>query len=120
MAALFPSVAGRRPAAPAPKFTASQHNPLRPLALSPPVRRCLAPGGRGGWWCLRGFAELRVSRMPSERLERSPMSRAPSLRRRLLVAFAGAMLLLGAMSAAARTESYGELGHFGEAGTGPG
>jgi len=44
----------------------------------------------------------------------------PSLRLRLLPAFAGAMLLLGAMSAAARTESYGELGHFGEAGTGPG
>jgi len=45
---------------------------------------------------------------------------APSLRRRLLVALAGAMLLLGATSAAARAESYGELGHFGEAGTGPG
>jgi hypothetical protein len=49
------------------------------------------------------------------------MSRTPSLRRRLLVAFAGAMLLLGAISAAARAESYGELGHFGgEAGTGNG
>ena len=45
----------------------------------------------------------------------------PSLRRRLLVALAGAMLLLGAISAAvARAESYGELGHFGGAGTGPG
>jgi hypothetical protein len=39
------------------------------------------------------------------------MSRTPSLRRRLLVAFAGAMLLLGAMGAAARAESYGEPGH---------
>ena len=48
------------------------------------------------------------------------MSRTPSLRRRLLVALAGAMLLLGAISAAARAESYGELGHFGGAGTGPG
>ena len=49
------------------------------------------------------------------------MSRTPSLRLRLLPAFAGAMLLLGAMSAAARTESYGELGHFGKgAGTGNG
>jgi len=45
---------------------------------------------------------------------------APSLRRRLLVALAGAMLLLGATSAAARAESYGELGHFGGAGTGNG
>jgi hypothetical protein len=42
------------------------------------------------------------------------MSRTPSLRRRLLVAFVGAMLLLGAMGAAARAESYGELGHFGK------
>ena len=83
-------------------FTASQHNPLLPLALSPPVRRCLAPGGRGVWWCSRGFAESDVSRMPSERLERSPMSRTPSLRLRLLPAFAGAMLLLGATGAAAR------------------
>jgi hypothetical protein len=59
--------------------------------------------------------------MPSERGERSPVSHTPSLRRRLLVAFAGAMLLLGAISAAvARAESYGELGHFGGAGTGPG
>jgi DNA-binding beta-propeller fold protein YncE len=49
------------------------------------------------------------------------MSRTPSLRRRLLPAFAGAMLLLGAMGAAARGESYGELGHFGlGAGTGDG
>ena len=49
------------------------------------------------------------------------MSRTPSLRRRLLGALAGAMLLLGAMGAAARAESYGELGHFGgEAGIGPG
>ena len=48
------------------------------------------------------------------------MSRTPSLRLRLLVALAGAILLLGAMSAAARAESYGELGHFGEAGTGNG
>jgi hypothetical protein len=49
------------------------------------------------------------------------MSRTPSLRLRLLVAFAGAMLLFGAMGAAARAESYGELGHFGKgAGTGPG
>ena len=68
----------------------------------------------------RRFAELHVSRMPSERLERSPMSRTPSLRRRLLVALAGAALLLGAMGAVARGESYGELGHFGKAGTGPG
>ena len=30
------------------------------------------------------------------------------------------MLLLGAISAAARAESYGEVGHFGAAGTGPG
>ena len=29
-------------------------------------------------------------------------------------------VLLGAISAAARGESYGELGHFGAAGTGPG
>jgi hypothetical protein len=44
------------------------------------------------------------------------MSRTPSLRRRLLVAFAGAMLLLGlgATDAVARGESYGELGHFGK------
>jgi hypothetical protein len=49
------------------------------------------------------------------------MSQTPSLRRRLLPAFAGAMLLLGAMTAAARAESYGELGHpFGKPGTGPG
>jgi hypothetical protein len=49
------------------------------------------------------------------------MSRTPSLRRRLLVAFAGAMLLLGAVSAVARAEGYGELGHFGlGAGTGNG
>ena len=47
------------------------------------------------------------------------MSRAPSLRRRLLVAFAGAMLL-GAMGAVARGESYGELGHFGGEGSHPG
>jgi hypothetical protein len=53
--------------------------------------------------------------MPSERREeQSPMSRTPSLHRRLLVALAGAMLLLGAMSAAARAEGYGELGHFGK------
>jgi hypothetical protein len=59
--------------------------------------------------------------MPSERQERSPLSRTPSLRRCLLVAFAGAMLLLGAISAAARGESYGELGHFGKgAGIAPG
>ncbi len=38
------------------------------------------------------------------------MSRTPSLRRRLLPAFAGAMLLLGATGAAARGESYGEVG----------
>jgi hypothetical protein len=49
------------------------------------------------------------------------MSHAPSLRRRLLLALAGAALLLGAMSAAAHAEPYGELGHFGKgAGTGPG
>jgi hypothetical protein len=49
------------------------------------------------------------------------MSRTPSLRRRLLLALAGVALLLGAMSAAARAESYGELGHFGKgAGIGPG
>jgi hypothetical protein len=49
------------------------------------------------------------------------MSRTPSHRRRLLVALAGVALLLGAISAAAaRAESYGELGHFGKAGTGPG
>ena len=49
------------------------------------------------------------------------MSHTPSLRRRLLVAFAGAMLLLGAMGAAARAESYGELGQpFGGPGTGNG
>ena len=48
------------------------------------------------------------------------MSRTPSLRLRLLVALAGAILLLGAMSAAARAESYGELGHFGKAGVGQG
>ena len=49
------------------------------------------------------------------------MSRTPSLRLRLLLALAGVMLLLGAMGAAARAESYGELGHFGKgAGTGPG
>ena len=49
------------------------------------------------------------------------MSRTPSLRRRLLVAFAGAMLLLGAMGGVARGESYGELGHFGKgAGIDPG
>jgi hypothetical protein len=39
------------------------------------------------------------------------VSHTPSLRRRLLVALAGAMLLFGAMGAAARAESYGELGH---------
>jgi hypothetical protein len=44
------------------------------------------------------------------------MPRTPSLRRRLLVALAGAMLLLGAMSVSARAEGYGELEHFGEAG----
>jgi len=43
----------------------------------------------------------------------------PSLRRRLLLALAGAMLLLGATGAVARAESYGELAHFGAAGTGP-
>jgi len=48
------------------------------------------------------------------------MSRTPSLRLRLLPAFAGAMLLLGATGAAARAGSYGELGHFGAGGTGPG
>jgi hypothetical protein len=49
------------------------------------------------------------------------MSRTPSLRRRLLPAFAGAALLLGAMGAAARGESYRELGHLGKgSGTGPG
>ncbi len=50
------------------------------------------------------------------------MVHTPSLRRRLLLALAGAaLLLLGATSAAARAESYGELGHFGKgAGTGPG
>jgi hypothetical protein len=49
------------------------------------------------------------------------MSQTPSLRRRLLPVLAGAMLLLGATSAAARAESYGELGHFGGvAGTGNG
>jgi hypothetical protein len=42
------------------------------------------------------------------------MSHTPSLRLRLLPAFAGVMLLLGAMSAAARAASYGELGHFGK------
>ena len=102
-------------------FTASQKDPLRPLPISPPVRRGPAPGGRGAWWCLRGFADPHVSRLPSERQEeRSPVSRTPSLRRRLLPAFAGAALLLGAMGAAARGESYGELGHFGAAGTSQG
>jgi hypothetical protein len=38
----------------------------------------------------------------------------PSLRRRLLPALAGAMLLLGATGAAARAEPYGELAHFGK------
>jgi len=39
-----------------------------------------------------------------------------------LVALAGAMLLLGlgVTGAAARGEGYGELGHFGSAGVGPG
>ena len=49
------------------------------------------------------------------------MVHTPSLRRRLLLALAGVALLLGATSAAARAESYGELGHFGKgAGAGPG
>jgi len=73
--------------------------------------------GRGVWWCSRGFAGPHVSRMPSERGERSPMSRAPSLRRRLLSALAGAMLLLGPTGAAARGEAMGNrgtsLGNFG-------
>jgi hypothetical protein len=49
------------------------------------------------------------------------MSQTPSLCLRLLLALAGAMLLLGAMSVSARAESYGEVGHpFGKPGTGPG
>jgi PKD repeat protein len=38
----------------------------------------------------------------------------------LTLALAGAALLLGATAAAARAETYGELGHFGRAGTGHG
>ena len=49
------------------------------------------------------------------------MSHTPSLRRCLLLALAGAVLLLGAISAAARAESYGEVGQpFGGPGTGNG
>jgi len=44
------------------------------------------------------------------------MSHTPSLHRRLLPAFAGAMLLLGAMGAAARAESYGNWGTSGKVG----
>jgi len=100
------------------RFASRSPPPLATLPSSAPgVWRRV---GRGVWWCSRGFAEQHVSRMPSERLERSPMSRTPSLRLRLLPAFAGAMLLLGATGAAARAGSYGELGHFGAGGTGPG
>ena len=42
-----------------------------PLGALPTSARCPAPGGRGAWWRSRGFAELHVSRMPSERGERS-------------------------------------------------
>jgi hypothetical protein len=44
------------------------------------------------------------------------MSGTPSLRRRLLVAFAGAMLLLGAMSVSARAEAMGNWGTSGRVG----
>ena len=48
------------------------------------------------------------------------MSQTSSLRRHLLLVLTGATLFFGGSAAAAQAESYGELGHFGSAGTGHG